>query len=280
MAVADKTIWTPGEDWELKDFGGVQVWNPKELLHRVGHNIGIYAKGGAGKTTAASSVKHCPHTNRVLHYNADGNAHVLAHDPSYKIVEVFDWSTVEKCIATCKALLAKGEDLPFNCIVWDNMSSLQDRNMLKYAKPGEEEIQHWRKNMNDILAMTRFFVDLSRVRPVSVIFLAWEAPVKNSAGAVLRTGMDFSDKLQRQWPGMVDSVAYLTVEDDGRTRKLSFNPHRTDAKLSVAHTEAAVQIPFDLYYHNEPVLTDIFNTIIDEVEFPSERYTKEWARSH
>lgn len=274
MAVQDKTIWTPSEEWVLKDFGGVKSYSAKDILSRTGHNIALYGVGGVGKTTTASSVRVSAHGHRLWVFNAEGNAHVLAHDPNIKITPVFEWAQIASVTMAAKEVKS-GEDPGFDVVVFDNMSEIRAINMRdKYAKPGDEQIQHWRTNTADILTMTRIWRDLTRRAPVSVIFIAWEDVEKNDAGAVIAHRQMFNPALQKEFPGVVDNVGRITVESDMRTRKLSFVPYQSDCKLSVAHHEAGANIPLELYYTDQPVLADVFDTIIDGTPFPADKYKK------
>lgn len=252
-----------------------------------GVNILLYSKGGAGKTTLACTLADSEYGAPVLVVDAEGGTRVISHRDDITIIPVtdmnpqgangFGWGVIQEVAND----IAAGRMKRFKTIIFDNMSEYIDlciRHVIRtISRPIEAhhrpDQNDWGKATSEMLLFTRRMRDYARTSGTNIIFIAWEIDVTNDNGQVLREGLLFNPALARKIPGIVDTVALLTVE--GKSRELTLEPSsRTDAKFRRNDTELANQIPGVIRWtgkENAP-LVHIIATLKGNVRFPIEKY--------
>lgn len=253
------------------DIKGLEVHNAGEYGEASGYNLTLYGKGGAGKTTLAATALNSRfiRDGRMLHCNAEGNGHVLHHlGERMKFTQILRWGQVEALTTHFKA---HKHDHGYDCVIWDNMSELQELHIRSIVPEGtDKQIQHYGKNTAAMLDFTRTWRVLSEETKLVVIFIAWEDAWKEDTGT-MHSQVQFTPSLQKQFPGIVSSVGLLTAE--GRNlRKLSFIASKNnDTKLNRSQDSNAMGIPLELY---NPDLGPMLDTILGGDKFPTERYAR------
>jgi phage nucleotide-binding protein len=240
--------------------------------------IAIYGVPGVGKTTLAAQAALSNLGKPVLVIDAEGGSRAIAHMQDVYIADVKTWKEV---VDVSNTVANTKND--FKTVVLDNMSEFQQIHMRSIVTGNNmPEIRDWGRNSNEMLGFTRLWRDISRDQGLNVIFIAWEAPeLDESSGAkIIKRDLGFTPSLARQFPGIIDLVGHLTVDNQG-TRILNFSPsNRTAAKFRRSQNEAAAKIPLTLYFGlNEYPLVDILNTLKGGLDWPQGKYLKKQQAS-
>lgn len=231
--------------------------------------IALYGAAGVGKTTLAAQAALSPLGSPVLIIDAEGGSRAVAHMQNVYVADVKSW----KEITEVSNEVAK--QAQFKTIVLDNMSEFQQINLKGIVGNGMPQIQHYGQNTNEMLNFSRLWRDISRDTGVNVIFIAWESPEKDESTGIIKRDLGFTPSLAKQFPGIIDIVGYLTVNQKG-LRVLNFAPSvRNAAKFRRSQTEVAMQIPLQLTYGlNEYPMVDLLNTLKGGETWPTGRYVK------
>lgn len=235
--------------------------------------IAIYGVPGVGKTTLAAQAAMSELGSPVLVIDAEGGSRAISHMENVYIADVKTWrevNDISNAVANTKN--------EFKTVVLDNMSEFQQIHMRSIVTGNNmPEIRDWGRNSNEMLGFTRLWRDIARDQGLNVIFIAWESPeVDESSGAkIIKRDLGFTPSLAKQFPGIIDIVGHLTVDNRG-TRILSFAPStRNAAKFRRSQLEAAMQIPLTLYYGlNEYPMVDLLNTLKGGLDWPSGKYLR------
>lgn len=268
VLASSKTVLTPDN---VHLFPGLTIVKTKTVVNR-GLCLGLFGPGGCGKTTVAASIAASEFSKRTLHLDVEGGASSIAH-LDIDTVPIAKWTD---CQAVSKVFRdARADALPYDTVIWDNCSELQNVNLTSICGDRAPEIQEWGKSTADMLRFTRFWRDMARLKGLNVIFVLWEEIEKEESSSAWKRKVSFSNKLAAQWPGIVTWIGQVkTFERDPKARQLSFTPTpKTDAKFRVAPNEAAANIPLELYVPRDaPVLADILDTIRGGKKWPEARY--------
>lgn len=243
---------------------------PATIPPASGMCIAIYGAPGTGKTTLAAQAALSDLGKPVLVIDAEGGSRAIAHMKDVYIADVKTWQEVVDVSNTVAN--TKNE---FKTVVLDNMSEFQQMNLKRIVGNGLPQIQHYGQNTNEMLGFVRLWRDIARDSGLNVIFIAWESPEKDESTGIIKRDLGFTPSLAKQFPGIIDLVGYLTVDNSG-TRILSFAPStRTAAKFRRSQSEVAMQIPLTLYYGlNENPLVDLLNTLKGQLDWPTGKYLK------
>ena len=254
-----------------KTFAGLTVRQATEESP-AGISMAIYGAPGVGKTTLAAQASLSEYGGRVLFLDAEGGTRSISHLDNVDVIDIHDWAQFGK---VTNVLANPNEACEWGTIVLDNMSEYQAVNLKHIVGKDIPQIQHWGQSTNDMLYVTRLYRDLARKRGFNVFYIVWEAPEKDEASGIIKRDVGFTPSLARQFPGIIDIVAYLTVEAD-QTRVLSFAPSpRTAAKFRRSRSEAARDIPLVLYYNAEDLpMIDLLATLKGGQAWPTGKYTR------
>lgn len=234
--------------------------------------LALYGPPGVGKTTAAGKISLVSEGSPVLFLDAEGGTRSISHLNKCDVAQVGTWPEL---VSVSQQIMAQKKDCQWKTIVIDNMSEIQAINVKSIVGDRIPQIQDWGKTTADMLNFTRLWRDFARFNSVNVILIAWASPSKEEFNGIEITKQDvaFTPSLARQFPGIVDIVGHLTVEQN-QTRTLSFAPsNRTAAKFRRSGDENAVKIPLIIKFgeqHNP--LGDIITTLRTGTPWPAEKY--------
>lgn len=232
----------------------------------------IYSRGGGGKTTLAASLVESEPDSPVVFFDAEGGAKVVNDRPDVQVIEMHSWEELD----AMEEYIKKTPTLPWKTIVLDNESEFMQLCVNKVASGDEEAVTQpeWGLVQRKMRAHIRFYRDLAKSRNINVIFICWDVNDKDETNrSVMR--LNFIPSLQKEIPGLVDIIGYITgIDNDPNHRNITFAfSTKTDAKFRRNRSEAAQSVPSMITYglDNLP-LPDIINAIRRGVSFPASKY--------
>lgn len=240
----------------------------------------LYGSAGSGKTPLACMLAESPYGGPLALIDAEGGFKSVNHLPNVDRIPITEFSDIDKIY---KEFLI---DCPYRSVVLDNLSEILNRDINDIAEslPGNQANDGrapYIRATNDVTVMIRKWRDLSELRNINVVFVAWDTTIKNEVDGSLRHKVQFNPKLAEKIPGMVDVVGYLTPENDlAGTRKLSFSASKfTDAKFRRSPVSVWASIPNEIYFTlGQNPMVDILATIRGGEPFPEGKYTKQGAK--
>lgn len=293
-AAAGQTILKPGDQrvvdaaGKITKFGRFAVISDRaQVLEELGAIIGIYGKGGNGKTTLV-----CTLADRNLNpegydlpmgvIDAEAGIKSVAHlvGPDLQRIPVKSFTDVEDFVATARA---NGKtNFPWRTLLWDNLSDMIQKALAEQGFHNTTVIGGGKTSSQpDYNAMTtrvtlavQSIRDLALDYGVNMIFLLWESTERTEAGVITGHRADITPKLGIRIQGILDYIGYLTVLNNPPhwTRKLDFSPNpELDSKSRFPKDDPALAIPFELY---NPNFVDILNTVKRRMPFPKDKYKK------
>ncbi len=294
QTAAAPTIIRPGDqrvvdaNGKITAFGTFLVESDRASIQEdLGAIIGIYGKGGNGKTTLACSIadrKLNPGGHDLPMGVLDSEAGIksVAHlvGPDLQRIPIPTFGRLEEFVATWKA--TPKNTFPWRTLLLDNVSSyiqkvLRDQGFHGQSVPGGGRTSSepdYNAMTTRITVCLQDLKDLSLSYGVNLILMLWEYTEKTEAGLIIGHRADVTPKLGIRIQGMLDFIGYLTVVNDPPrwTRKLDFSPNpELDSKVRSIQGEPASKIPLELY---NPNMVDILNTIKRGVPFPTDKYRK------
>lgn len=267
-------IWTPATRERITSFGGLAVKSPTQIRETHGRNITIMSRGGIGKTTlAATAVKSrfaCP----LLVLDIEGGSYVLDEDPNIDIISILTYDDWRKFYTSLKLNWNNPDKFPYKGICIDNITELMYKD-LEVEKPKHKDPrQAYGVVTDDLLDITRFMRELTRKTMINVIINVWVERERDDDNNATFTKVQLNPATQKAYPGIVDIVGWLDIENDkpAYTRKLSFIPVRSDAKLRRAKGDVNAQkIPIEMW---NPDLGAILDTLIGGDDFNAAQFAK------
>lgn len=258
----------------------IKIYTPADLPP-TGKFVAIYGDPGVGKTFLTESLVKCEYTRPMLYLDLKGGAWVFSKDADVHIIPIQEY----KEFSTISMNLAKMNRLPFKSIVIDHGTELQALNVINIMgqKPGvvsgsgNATQGQYGMSTAQMLNVFRLYKDLAEKTGVHVIILVQQDARKDSVtNQIVKAGIGFTPSLARSFPAIADIVGHLTVQNDPPyyTRVLNFaKTAHSDAKFRRRRTEAAYRIPLTIAYRDQPVLADIFNTLVGEKDWPEKNYS-------
>lgn len=254
---------------------GLTVTPAKELTQDR-FNAMFYAYPGVGKTTIGGMFADYPPARKVLVIDAEGGASVLAHRDYVDVIQVMTWPELEKILVYLER--APRASIPYNTVVFDNVTEFASMHLTSLVGSGTVEIQHYGMNTSTMMRTARRVRDLSRRRDMNTVLIAWQDTKVDKRTSLTRQTVALTDKLSTRLPGVPNVVGHITVMNNPPlyTRKLSFAATPlNDAKFRRSAADASQQIPDDIYYGpQQNPIADMLATLYDGVPFPAAAYTR------
>ena len=234
--------------------------------------MALYGAAGSGKSSLAASAADSEDGSPLVFLDAEGGSRAIAHRDDIEVIDVDSWKEIELFTRTAKSY----SGFPWKTVVFDNMSEYLSMLNSLITGDGEAPSQpEWGKITLEFLSFIRTWRDLSK-RGINVIFIAWEDEEKDDIGRV-KHNLNFTPKIRKEFPGMIDIIGYLAVVDKSATheRLLDFSPSsRTAAKFRRSQTEAALAIPFKIQYGIDKMpMSDILKVLKGGGKWPDKKYT-------
>lgn len=253
-------------------FAGFPMTTAAEVGKSAGYCIMLYGKAGVGKTTLAAAADDSELDKPVLFIDAEGGVKAISDRTDVKVIEVKTWDEIKKITNAFKT----EPNIPFRTIVLDNLSEFIQLAVNKIVGNAEAQVQlqQWGTMAREVVSLVRDYRDLARLRGINCVIIAWDSPERDETGK-LTTHINATPRLQKDLPGVVDIVGYLSsIDNQPDKRVLSFEPSsRTIAKFRRNTSDTARTIPNTIVYglDNLP-LADIFAALSRDVPFPVAEY--------
>lgn len=263
---------------EPEKFAGFDIHSARESMDD-GYCIMLYSKGGGGKTTLAGSADDSPEDKPVLFIDAEGGVKAISHRKDVQVISIKDWAEIKKL----KDEIIKAPTLPWKTIVLDNLSEFVQlaTNAIVGSATDQVSQPKYGEMAREILAMVRQFRDLARHRKINVIIIAWDSTEKDESGRLTST-INATPKLQKDLPGIVDIIGYISpIDGQPDKRLLTFESStRTISKFRRNTSDTAKTIPLQIVYgvDNLP-MPDILAALKRGKEWPSSKYPRPTSNS-
>lgn len=200
------------------------VRTPQEIPEWV--SFFLYGEPGVGKTYFAGTANDHEATSPALYLDVEGGVTTLRKRNDLEVIPV---RSMKKLVEVQNDLYGAIE-LPYKCVIIDNMSELQSLDMgviMQEAynrNPDKVDIdvpspREWGKSREHMRKITRAFRDL----PCHVIFTA-HVHEKVEEGQPTKYYPGFGGKARSDVPGLCDIVGLMTVEHTGNEtrRRIQF----------------------------------------------------------
>lgn len=276
------------------------VRKASDLMGMWGVCFAIYGPPGSGKSTLAAQAADCPYAGKVGVIDAEGGARAYGHRDDIDVFSVRDSDDTHTNGMGYKAVLQILDDLVakklrpdmaqpysetnrYGTIIVDNCSEINAfcmydvlRTVSRQIKPDDRPDQKdWNTTTSRMLLLFRRFRDFAQESGTNVVFIAWDRQQEDKVTGVAKKDLAFNPALANQMPGLVDMVAYLTIDKRG-VRKLSFEASlSTAAKFRRNPTEVAMTIPGEFIYEfasKHLPMKDLLSTLKGGQRFPEGRY--------
>lgn len=261
-----------------KTFNGLTIIKPAEAA-KAGSCIAIYGPAGVGKTTLAAGAVEAQDSTPVLHMDAEGGASAISHisESKLSIAQIKSWSEVDA--------LSSGFSItsfPWKTIIFDNITEYAQLALIAAVGNDRDQpqIQHYGKATRLVLSFVRKWRDIARYHGINVVLIVWDSREKDESTGKVSWRVNFTPSLQNQFPGIVDSVGYLSTDEKIqlasrggeylRWLDFSSNP-RYDSKFRRAENAYAKSIPLRI---PDPNFADILDVLRGYRPWPKDKYDK------
>lgn len=269
-----QVVWTPPKREHLETFAGLPSYDPISVRQTKGRNITIMAHAGAGKTTLAATCLNSRFGWPMQYVDIEGGSHVLDNNDGIDIVKIKGTAEWNKYYAELKRNYNNSEKFPYLTVCIDNLTELANKRIAEEKPKHNDPRKAYGVVTDEIMEITRFLRDMSNATMINVIINVWIEREKDDDQGVTLTRVQFNPAIQKAYPGVVDMIGNLTLENDPPqyTRKLSFIPIRSDAKLRRAKTDTNAQkIPIEIW---NPDLGAILDTLIGGDPYDAQKFAK------
>lgn len=262
----------------IESFAGLKIdkkTKPRSIF------LGIYGVGGAGKTTTLGQIvlageDGAPALLVDIDRSSDAVLHLQEH--GLHIMPISTWEEARKILAGFKS-----GGTPWKSVIFDNISELLAL-CVKYYAPkgmpqGSDALKIWGSITADMMEYVRDIRTYCSRDGINLLMSLWEETEKDPNTEITRIKVLLTPKFGAAFPGMATMLGRISVpgsEKNNYVRLLNFAPDdRFDNKYRVAPTDAAADIPLQLYLSKDTAfIVDFLNTIKHDVKFPRDRYVK------
>lgn len=254
-----------------------------EVAAKKGTCIAVYGAPGVGKTPQAGFISLYPFGQPAEILDVEGGLDSVKHlSESLGAVPLPDGDTEWKW-PKIKRMIEWYEKAPLSeidnkLLILDNMSEIaevclwhhtSDTNQTGGAR-NSPEIQHYKRCTIDMRWLTRTCRDIAYYKGLNIILVAWEAPEKDEATGIIKRDVAFSPGFAREFPGLIDIVAWITVDGQGQRMMNLGATNRSAARFRRTKFGSAAAIPDKFPFgYDDHVLADIINTIRYDQPWPS-----------
>lgn len=205
----------------------------------------LYGPWGVGKTTLAASAQDSPWGADVLILDAEGGVRSIAHRTDIMVIRIQGWSDLLNVYLE----LAESNEYSYKTVVLDNMSEFNqvsifhayERDESSKKDPDTPALNMYQRSTNQMRKMIRAYRDLSYKRGLNVIFTSWESTEKDDTTGAISTNVALTPALEKQAGGMIDILAYMSVQANG-VRSLQLE-HINRIKTKFRRDPRAFDIP-------------------------------------
>lgn len=255
-----------------------------DLAAKKGSCIAVYGAPGVGKTPACCAVSATVYGNPMVVLDAEGGLDSALHFPNINPIARpadghWDWPSIEFIVNWYKN--ADESEISERALLIDNMSEVAEINLWHHTTDPTQnggprrspEIQHYKRCTIDLRWMVRTLKDVAESKGLNVFLVAWEAPEKDEASGIIKRDVCFSPGFAREFPGLVDVVAWITVDGQGKRSMQLGASNRSAARFRRNKFQHAAAIPdkFEFSIDTTP-LADLIATMRGGVAWPEEKY--------
>lgn len=251
-----------------------------------GSAIAVYGAPGVGKTPACCAVSETEYGNPTTILDVEGGIDSVLHFTNVSAVPMpaegkWDWESIKTVVEWYEE--ADESEITEKALVIDNMSEIAEICLLYHTHDPKQvggartgpEIQHYKRCTIDMRWLTRTLRDIAYSKGVNVFMVCWESPEKDEATGILKRDVCFSPAFAREFPGLLDIVAWITVDGKGKRSMQLANTNRCAARFRRSKFANSMQIPdkFEFSIDTAP-LADIIATTRGGKVWPAEKYKK------
>lgn len=256
----------------------------KELATKKGTCIAVYGAPGVGKTPAICAVSDTPWGNPMTVLDAEGGLESALHFENIRPIGrpksgKWDWGSIRFIVEWYRD--CDESELTERALSIDNLSEIAELNLLYHTQDPNQnggprlkpEIQHYKSCTIDMRWMVRTLRDVAESKGLNVFIAAWESPEKDESTGIIKRDVCFSPGFAREFPGLVDVVAWITVDGQGRRSMQLGASNRCAARFRKSKYQHAQEIPdkFEFSIDTTP-LADLIATMRGGVAWPNEKY--------
>lgn len=256
----------------------------EELASKKGSCIAVYGAPGVGKTPACCAVSETLWGNPMVVLDAEGGLESALHYKNIRPIARpqdghWDWDSIRSVVEWYSN--ADESEIKEKALLVDNLSEIAEINLWYHTTDVTQnggprrkpEIQHYKSCTIDMRWLVRTLKDVAESKGLNVFLVAWEAPEKDEATGIIKRDVCFSPGFAREFPGLVDVVAWITVDGQGKRSMQLGASNRSAARFRRNKFQQANSIPdkFEFSIDDTP-LADLIATMRGGVAWPAAQY--------
>lgn len=256
-----------------KRYGNVQI-KPVSTLD-AGLVMGLFGRGGAGKTTLAASITDSPLGAPALLLNCFGNPHVVSsYADRLDVAEITKFSEVEAIVKDIET----DPNCRYKSLIYDNVTAMIMLRLRElYGATADVDWTKHSATTADVLQLALNGLMLSAGRhKMNVLFLfqlvTEERTINGVKGDVYEIAANKA--VQSQFPGLVSFLGRIYIKGEIKPfhRMLDFTPleklHQAKMQFDPKHPTAGT-IPLEIY---KPSMASLLDTLRGNQPFPIEKH--------
>lgn len=255
-----------------------------QLAAKKGSCIAVYGRPGVGKTPACCAVSETPWGNPMVILDVEGGLDSALHYTNARPIArpshgSWDWESIRSIVEWYRD--ADESEITEKALLIDNMSEIAEINLWYHTTDVNQnggprrkpEIQHYKSCTIDMRWLTRTLKDVAEAKGLNIFLVAWESPEKDESTGIIMRDVCFSPGFAREFPGIVDVVAWITVDGQGKRSMQLGASNRCAARFRRNKFQHSNSIPdkFEFTIDDTP-LADLIATMRGGVEWPKDQY--------